>query len=335
MGGIFVNEKGINVLEEYNLNIESVRRGRGILLVETNQGVKKLVELKGTQAHVDFQNMVQEIIFEKAEIVTDSLVKNKNGELVTTDKDGKKYVLKNHIEGAECDIKNSQEIAGMARNLAKLHKYMQLKESRELTAETQSIESLRMEFEKHNKELRKIRRYIRTRSHISMFETKFLKEFEEFYKEGEEALEKLGNSSYLKLSRESLEQGFICHGDYNYHNVIFTKNKTATINFEKCHVGIQMEDLYDFMRKILEKNNWDKRLGKKILAEYRNVREISSEEQENLYIRLLYPEKFWKLANQYFNSNKAWISGKTVEKLEAVSAQNSKKQEFLKEFMEM
>ena len=330
-----MNEKGINVLEEYDLDVGAIRRGRGMLLVETNKGMKKLVEFKGTPAHVEFQNMVQGKILESAGILTDGFVRNRNGELVTQDKDMRKYVLKNHIEGVECDIKNPQDISNMVRNLANIHKYMQCGESIELSMEVQNPEILRLEFEKHNKELRKIRRYIRTRSRISVFETKFLKEFEEFYREGEEALEKLSKSSYQDLSRSSVEKGCICHGDYNYHNVIFAKNKTATVNFEKCHVGIQMEDLYDFMRKILEKNNWDKRLGKRILTEYKKVREISSEEQENLYIRLSYPEKFWKLANQYFNSNKAWISNKTIEKLETVSAQNSKKQEFLKGFMEM
>lgn len=330
-----MNEKGINVLEEYDLDVGAIRRGRGMLLVETNKGMKKLVEFKGTPAHVEFQNMVQRKILESAGILTDGFVRNRNGELVTQDKDMRKYVLKNHIEGVECDIKNPQDISNMVRNLANIHKYMQCGESIELSMEVQNPEILRLEFEKHNKELRKIRRYIRTRSRISVFETKFLKEFEEFYREGEEALEKLSKSSYQDLSRISVEKGCICHGDYNYHNVIFAKNKTATVNFEKCHVGIQMEDLYDFMRKILEKNNWDKRLGKRILTEYKKVREISSEEQENLYIRLSYPEKFWKLANQYFNSNKAWISNKTIEKLETVSAQNSKKQEFLKGFMEM
>lgn len=327
-----MNEKGINVLEEYDLEIGSIRRGRGVLLVETNQGMKKLVEFKGTQTHVELQNTVQEKLYTDAGIVTDRFVKNQTGALVTQDKDTKKYVLKNHIEGTECDIKNAQEIAQMARNLAKIHKFMQGRECTELSAELQNPDALRLEFEKHNKELRKIRRYIRNRSRISVFETKFLKEFEAFYREGEEALEKLNNSAYQLLNQRSLNNGCICHGDYNYHNVIFEKNKISTVNFEKCHVGIQMEDLYDFMRKILEKNNWDKGIGKKILTEYSNVREISSEEYENLYIRLLYPEKFWKLANQYFNSNKAWISGKTIEKLETVVMQNAKKREFLETF---
>ena len=102
---------------------------------------------------------------------------------------------------------------------------MQGRECTELSAELQNPDALRLEFEKHNKELRKIRRYIRNRSRISVFETKFLKEFEAFYREGEEALEKLNNSAYQLLNQRSLNNGCICHGDYNYHNAIFEKNK--------------------------------------------------------------------------------------------------------------
>ena len=55
-----------------------------------------------------------------------------------------------------------------------------------------------------------------------------------------------------------------------------------------------------------------------------------SQERENLYIRLSFPEKFWKLANQYYNGNKAWISDKMLEKLEMTVELNQKKREFLR-----
>ena len=64
----------------------------------------------------------------------------------------------------------------------------------------------------------------------------------------------------------------------------------------------------------MEKYNWDPQLGKDMLKEYDAVRRISPAERENLKIRFLYPEKYWKLANYYFSHNKAWISEKNVEK---------------------
>ena len=329
-----MNEKGIGVLEEYPLEVYSVRKGRGILIADTSEGLKKVVEFKGMPGHADFQNQVQEKLWKQAGIRTDRFVKNREEQLITMDKDGRKYVLKDHIQGSECDLKNEQDIILLVRNLARLHRYLRFDGDLEQQAEFCIRQPLEVEYEKHNRELRKIRKFIRKRSSNSVFENKFLKEFELFYAQGEEALEMLKASQCEKLTKESIAQGFICHGDYNYHNVLLERNSCATVNFEKCHVGIQMEDLYQFMRKILEKSNWDIRLGRRIFSEYNNVRCINSIERENLYIRLKYPEKFWKLANQYYNSNKAWISEKTLEKLEITAAQNQRKQEFLKKFME-
>ena len=79
---------------------------------------------------------------------------------------------------------------------------------------------------------------------------------------------------------------------------------------------MQVNDLYLFMRKILEKQNYDFRLGSRILDSYEQVRPLSMEEREYLSLRMQYPEKFWKLANYYYNTNKAWVPGKHMEKLE-------------------
>ena len=48
-------------------------------------------------------------------------------------------------------------------------------------------------------------------------------------------------------------------------------------------------------------------------------------------MRLIYPEKFWKLADSYYCSNKAWIPAKNVEKLKTVVAQTEEKRRFLKQ----
>ena len=50
---------------------------------------------------------------------------------------------------------------------------------------------------------------------------------------------------------------------------------------------------------------------------------------ELLRIMLSYPEKFWKVTNKYYNSNKAWISDKNMEKLKMVKEQADVKQKFV------
>ena len=59
---------------------------------------------------------------------------------------------------------------------------------------------------------------------------------------------------------------------------------------------------------------------------------LTEEEVEYLKIRLIYPEKFWKIVNFYYNSGKAWIPGKNLEKLQKLVDQEKKKQEFLSKF---
>ena len=48
-----------------------------------------------------------------------------------------------------------------------------------------------------------------------------------------------------------------------------------------------------------------------------------------LYYRLAYPEKFWKIVNFYYNTGKAWIPGRNMEKIEKLFAQEREKQLFL------
>ena len=44
---------------------------------------------------------------------------------------------------------------------------------------------------------------------------------------------------------------------------------------------------------------------------------------------LSYPEKFWKIINQYINTNKSWIPDKNVDKLRKVIEQNERRRELI------
>jgi hypothetical protein len=44
----------------------------------------------------------------------------------------------------------------------------------------------------------------------------------------------------------------------------------------------------------------------------------------------MYPEKFRKIVNHYYNGNKAWIPGKNMEKLILVHKQMELREKFVK-----
>ena len=83
------------------------------------------------------------------------------------------------------------------------------------------------------------------------------------------------------------------------------------------------------MRKLLEKSGWSETVGFELIKTYEKVRILEKEDYLQLYYRLAYPEKFWKIVNFYYNSGKAWIPGKNLEKLNKVIDQEKDKQVFL------
>ena len=313
---------GLSTLEQYDLTAKSTVRTRGALLCRTEQGLLILKEFGGSEKKLKMQQELL-LILEEHGMKVDSFLPNREGELVSRDKDNIPYTLARWYEGRECDTRSRGDIVGSLQTLADLHKGMKLP-----PVEDYMEKSLEEEYLRHNQELRKIRRFIRRKGASNTFEKDYLSSVEHFLKKGEEALELLRASSYEELRRESMEEGRVCHGEYNQHNVLILKNGIAATNFGHWGFDVQMADLYRFMRKMMEKYGWDVPLAREMLSAYHQRKPITRPEWENLRIRFTYPEKYWKLSNYYYTHNKAWISEKNVEKLKVLMRQRTAWEQF-------
>lgn len=323
-----MNERGLKVLEQYDLKVLGTRRGRGSFICETDRGLKLITEFYGSAKRLRFQNRVLAQLREQGYTLVDCTVENAEGELVTKDRDETAYIVKDWFEGKECDTKNEEDILAAVRNLAKLHKLLRFHQ--EDDAKAYVGERLDEEYAARNREVKKAWNYMRGRRRKSEFESCFLNSYSMFFEQAQEALRSLADSEYREMYEAALERGMLCHGDYNQHQVLNTKKGTATTNFGRCRYDVQTGDLYQFLRKILEKQDWDVRLGMAMVEEYDKIFTLGRPERRYLRIRLAYPEKFWKLANHYYNHNKAWIPGKSVEKLQMLIFQQQKMNTFLK-----
>jgi len=182
------------------------------------------------------------------------------------------------------------------------------------------------EYEKRNRELRRIRKFLLGRSQKTWFEISLLGCFDRFYDQAKEAQE--GWKAYQNAAQREDRLAY-CHGDYQYHNILLDQKAWYLINFERCIKDDPVRDLHLLLRKLLEKSGWSAQLGEKLLREYERIRPLSAISKIDLYYRLSYPEKFWKIANFYYNSGKAWIPGKNLEKLEKLLSQETEKKAFL------
>lgn len=187
------------------------------------------------------------------------------------------------------------------------------------------------EYERYNKELKRIWKHLREKSAKTDFEVFLLRHYAFFMDQATGVVERMKESGSTDYCLQQAQKGMLCHGDFQHHNILFTSGQMMIVNYEKCMQDIQIRDFYLFFRKIMEKNNWNPAVGDQLLNGYESRRTIDQKEGEQLFLRLSYPEKFRKVVSYYYNSGKSWIPGKNREKLETLLAQEQARQSVLRE----
>lgn len=317
-----MNDRCVSLLDNYDVEVLRTTKGRGAILCETNQGMLIFKEYMERRNKIFLQNEVLKLLHGQ-KFPAEQLLKNKDGELLTMDFDGTIYVLKTYFAGRECDLKDSENCNQAVRALAQLHKTQLWQEG---NAPVEIPESSVLEFNRRTRELKKIRRFLKTRSQKSDFEILLMQNYTYFFEQALQVGEEM-----QRFAANPVSLG-ICHGDFQYHNILIEQDQAFLINFEKCAIGDMTRDLGLFLRKILEKTSWQEKLAFQLIVEYEKIRPLTDAERVHLYGRLAYPEKFWKIANFYYNSGKAWIPMKNMEKLYRLLDLEEEKMTFLEHY---
>lgn len=326
-GGIFLADKDFHVAAQYGLNVIKSSRGRGAFILETNKGLVLLREYSGRAQRLEAQAAMLEYLRDK-DISVDYFIKNNQGSYLTTDEDGVNYTLTRWFPGRECDTKNFEDICFAVKKLAKVH--MTLEDFDCVSGDFQIARNLAREYDKHNREIKMIRNYLSGKNGKNDFELLVTSSCRDFLEEGIKACEVLEKSGYQAEYDKAVSGCRLCHGDFNQHNVYLQGEKYGICGFEQACFNVRLWDLYKFMRKILEKYDWEIKLGYLMLKEYDKVNTLSQTDIQLLGAMFSYPEKYWKILNSYYNSNKVWISSKNMEKLKMAVRQNGLRQAFIK-----
>lgn len=310
--------------KQYRFHVKTYRRARGGILLETDEGPRLLREYSRLTPHFQFENQVKTFLREKGMNQLDFVVKNQEDKEVTEWESGEKYVVYEWYRGEECNWENKGQLKEMAANLGRIHENVK----NYLTEAVELGEGLYNQYERHNREMKRVWQYMKSKKRKSEFEIKAINCYPDFSRQAKEAQQALSNSEFYKDCGQYTRD--LCHGEYNYHNLIRTDDGVATTNFEHCAPGIQVMDFVYFMRKCMEKNRWETEKGAVLWDGYVSARDVSKEEKELIITAMSYPFKYWKLLNQYMNRKKTWFSDKSMEKLKAVCEQEEWKRDFLR-----
>ena len=324
-----MNEKSLTVLEQYDLEVKSTYRTKGNYGCETKSGKYILQEYNNSNEKMEIMKTLYNYL-EKNGFTTDFVVQNKDGRYVSVSDDGYSYILKRWFNADDCDIKNVHNICMGARNLGKFHKCC--RDTRDLWEENKEFHpgtNLIQAFQRHNNEIIRIRNYIRKRKNKNYFEMSLQSIIEPYYNQAILALNMLEESAYQEEYDNALANKSLNHGSYNYHNIMIDGDRIVMVNMMKINYAPQIQDLYDFLRKVMEKNQWNIGIGEKILEVYGSECELTDKDMIILKAMFHYPEKFWKIINYYYNSNKAWYSEKNEDKLKQFQKQEDLRRKFI------
>ncbi|MDD6036009.1 MAG: CotS family spore coat protein [Lachnospiraceae bacterium] len=324
-----MEEKSLEFFEKYEITVIGTARTRGAFRIDTEQGPKLLMPYSGSENRAVFEQALLQHLKTQGFLV-DGYVPNKEGNYVTQDEYGDSFLLKDWYFGDECNVRKPEQALMAVKHLAALHNALSgvALSVDELSGAVQK--TLPELFEKRNRELRRVRSFIREKRRKAYFETIYINTFSEFYEKAETALERANENGCGEILEASVKAGCACHGTYTHHNLLVQYDGTfATVNFDKACLGVQIADFYLFFRKLMEKTGWNRQLAGDMISAYASVRRVDRAEWQVFYLLLSYPEKFWKITNCYHNGKKSWIPQKTTEKLLAVIEQEKEKEALL------
>lgn len=323
-GGHGMDEKILELVEQYNIEVTGGYRGRGGYHLTTSEGFWILKEFHSSAGKLIDEQEYKENLIRQGFPLVDEYVKNKDGSYFIQDRYRVVYVLKKYFQGEECNIRKKEEVYQAGENLGRLHRASNAcPVSRRLK---ERYRPLNLQFAKKTRELRRVYRYVSAIGQKNPYERLFAHCFPGFLKQADRAMLQIE-----ALPEKALEPGIV-HGDYNQHNILYTREGLATVNFDHFSYESQLLDLHHFLRKVLEKNHFSMEYAYEVIGGYSSIIGLRPLDYQLLYCLLAYPDKFWKVSNHYFNGKKGWIAPKRMEKLNDLIDQNQTKEKFLVDF---
>lgn len=305
-GGYMLNEKYQILLNQYDIRTDYLKRSRGGMLCHTSQGIYALAPVSLSEERLNTVSQWTQALRDAQFTYIDQYILNKDGCFLSYDKYYEPFALRKTYAGTECDIHSLKDMRIAARNLGCFHRL-----SKDISFACPSLRkyaSISDRYHHKYAEMKSISRYVRGKKNKGEFEYLFLEQTKDLWSEMEQAL------SILEINTPSYS-GW-CHGAYNHHNIIITESHPATIHFEHFFYGHPILDLYYFLRKVLEKNNYLFSYCETIIKNYDTEFPLSRSDKKCLYGLLLFPEKFWKISNQYMSHKKHWVSPRYINKLQ-------------------
>ena len=87
-----MNDRAVELLEQYDIEVQRTRKGRGAIICDTNQGCMILKEYSGNQDRIELQDRLLKQVAQTGLVQAESIIPTKDGMLLVKGADGLNYI---------------------------------------------------------------------------------------------------------------------------------------------------------------------------------------------------------------------------------------------------
>ncbi|WP_461207378.1 CotS family spore coat protein [Clostridium sp. DL1XJH146] len=317
---------------QFDIRIESIKPQKGVYLLKTNKGDKCLKRINYGVQKLYFVYAAKEHLIENGFTFIDRYDLNIEEEpfaFVNEDI----YTLSRWIQGRESDFYNDEDLVGAAKNLAKMSIASRGYDPPENSKLKTDLGRWPHLMDKRVAALDKMRNMSRKRHRKCDFDFAYLQHMNYYKKYGVRALNVLKDSKYKEICEETENEKSFCHHDYTYHNIIIDEDSNFNvIDFDYCKRELKIYDISNYMVKVLKRRDWDIKYAKLILENYNKINPIKEEEYRILFAFLLFPQRFWRLANRFYYNEVSWGTKSLTRRLDLIIDEQEKYDKFIDDF---
>ncbi len=315
--------------EGYGLKFRGGTRTRTGLICRTDQGLRELKKPRGSADSLRLAFDVKEQLRKNGFTNISRFYQTLDGEPFYRH-DGVLYLLEDPMPPTALEEDGTAAFVRGAETLGRMHCA-----ARGLKSEAASWEADRLPrlYAKRRGELAKFRRRNDRRGNYDAIDLLLIQYYEQYMAQATEAAELLQRGGYGAAVDRAAEQGAFCHNAYKGEALRLNEAGELFVgNFDKCGTELPLADLAAYLRRYCKKTDGSAEGVHAMLERYGKHQPLSEADLTILQGMLVYPEKFLRLVNEYYNKRRACVSPAMQERL-ASAAREEKNGLRLKEII--
>jgi len=310
--------------EGYGLRFYSGTRTRTGLVCKTDKGLRELKKARERMNSIRYAHDVKECLYGNGFTVISRFYNTMDGQPCFV-KEGAVYVLEELLPTVALEEDGKEAFIRGAETLGKMHLCAKGLESRFVQWDK---ERLPAQFAKRRAELAKIKRRIQKQGGYDAIDLLVLDNYDTYMEQTLQAEALLAEANYSTLFEKARGEGTFCHHSFKGENLrVSDGGKLFVGGFEGCSSDIPLLDLAAYLKRYMKKTEGDKDGVVGMLEAYQKNNPLEEGEKVLLQALVIYPEKFLRLINEYYNKRRACVSPAMQERLALAAEEEGRAKE--------